>query len=105
MERTPTSTATTPAMPKIAASAAPMRAGSERRLKPMRAATCANQFMSLSPQRFDGVEAHGLEGRQRAGHNAEHDGQDRRVDDGPRSEQENGERSAGGIAGGNKDPS
>ena len=55
IDNTPTSTATTPAMPNIAATADPRRVGRLRILKPISAATWANQFISFPPQRLDGI--------------------------------------------------
>jgi hypothetical protein len=45
MERTPTSTATTPAIPKTADSAVPSRSGSDWRLKRVMAKTWMNQLI------------------------------------------------------------
>ena len=77
MESTPTSTATTPAMPKTAAAAEPLRAGSVRRLKPISAAICRERsFIYSLRERVDGVEAHGLQRGQQAGDEAEQDDED-----------------------------
>ena len=81
MESTPTNTATTPAMPTAAASAAPLRSGSVRRLKTVTERIWESQFMSRTsvgyhpPQGVGDAQAHGLEGGQGAGHDARAPGQ------------------------------
>src|SRR5215467_572730 len=85
MDRTPMNTATTPAMPTVAAITEPLRSGIVRKLTSVTETSCESQFSMetgqvrnsnfasyVFPQGHCDLQTHGLQGRQNTGHHAEH---------------------------------
>ena len=70
IDSTPRNTSTTPAMPMIATTEEPIRCEIDRRLTPVTAKICESIAL-VPPQRVDDAKAAGLDGRQRAGDDAE----------------------------------
>ena len=72
IESTPTSTATTPAMPTAAATAAPLRSGMRPQVEERHGDDLRKPVdHAVPPQRLGDLQAHGLERRQDARHHAE----------------------------------